>query len=345
MVAGQGNDRNWYRSVARPILFAIPPEAAHRVAQRLLGLPLPWERLGGADRDPALGVTLAGIPLANPVALAAGFDKTGRNVAALGRLGFGYVVCGTFTRRPRRGNRKPRIVRHPERASMVNAMGLPNPGAEAAARSLGRSPRTGARLASIADQDLPDALETHAVLEPHVDAIELNASCPNVAWGRDRDNEAHLVRLLRELRRRRSRPLFVKLPPFRTDVEREVVLALAAIAQEGADALTVSNTVPVLEPRVSAGTGGLSGRALLEGTLTNVREVRRVTGGAIPVNASGGISTSEQAIAAIEAGATTVQVYTGLVFRGPAIVGVLTRGLGDALRSRRIDLAELVGTG
>ena len=346
MVAGQGNDMDWYRSVARPILFAIPPEAAHRVAQRLLGLRLPWERLGGADRDPALGVTLAGITLANPVALAAGFDKTGRHVDALGRLGFGYVVCGTFTRRPRRGNRKPRIVRYPKRASMVNSMGLPNPGAEAAARSLGRSPRTGARLASIADQDLPDAIETHAVLEPHVDAIELNASCPNVAWGRDRDNEAHLVKLLRELGRRRSRPLFLKLPPFRTDVEREVVLALTAIAQEeGADALTVSNTVPVLEPRVSARTGGLSGRALLEGTLTNVREVRRATGGEIPINASGGISTAEQALAAIEAGATTVQVYTGLVFLGPAIVGELTHGLGDALRSRRIDLAELVGTG
>jgi dihydroorotate dehydrogenase len=229
---------------------------------------------------------------------------------------------------------------------MVNAMGLPNPGAEAAARSLGRSSRTGPRLASIADQDLPDVLETHAVLEPHVDAIELNASCPNVAWGRDRDNEAHLVKLLRELGSRRSRPLLVKLPPFRTDVEQEVVLALAAIAQEeGADALTVSNTVPVLEPSVSVGTGGLSGHALLEGTLANVREVRRATGGAIPVNASGGISTAEEALAAIEAGATTVQVYTGLVFRGPAIVGELTRGLGDALRSRRIDLAELVGTG
>jgi dihydroorotate dehydrogenase len=346
MVAGQGNDRNWYRSVARPILFAIPPEAAHRIAQRLLGLPLPWERLGGADRDPALGVTLAGIPLANPVALAAGFDKTGRHVDALGRLGFGYVVCGTFTRAPRRGNRKPRIVRYPGRGSMVNAMGLPNPGAEAAARSLGRSRRTGPRLASIADQDLPDVLETHAILEPHVDAIELNASCPNVSWGRDRDNEAHLVKLLRELRSRRSRPLFVKLPPFRTDLEREVVLALAAIAQEEeADALTVSNTVPVRESRLSAGTGGLSGRAVLDGTVTNVREVRRATAGAMPVNASGGIFTSADALGAVEAGATTVQVYTGLVFRGPAIVGELTRGLGDALRSRRIDLAELVGTG
>lgn len=204
---------DWYRTLARPLLFAIPPEAAHRVAQRLLGLPLRWERLGDVDRDPALRVTLAGLELANPVALAAGFDKTGRHVDALGRLGFGYVVCGTFTRLPRSGNRKPRIVRYPARASMVNAMGLPNPGAEDAARTLSRLPRSRPRVASIADQDLLDVIETHALLEPVVDAIELNASCPNVTWGRDRDNEAHLATLLEALGARRSRPLFVKLPP------------------------------------------------------------------------------------------------------------------------------------
>ena len=214
-----------------------------------------------------------------------------------------------------------------------------------AARALRRSVARGPRLASIADQDLPDVLETHALLEPFVDAIELNASCPNVAWGRDRDNETHLVNLVRELGTRRTRPLFVKLPPFRTVVEREVVLALAAIAQaEGADGLTVSNTVPVREPRASVGTGGLSGRALLEGTLDNVREVRRTTGAGMPVNASGGIFTPTDALATIEAGATTLQVYTGLVFRGPGIVRELTAGLADALRSRRVGLSELTGT-
>ena len=149
---------------------------------------------------------------------------------------------------------------------------------------------------------------------------------------------------MRELGTRRSRPLFVKVPPFRTDVEREVVLALAAIAQEeGADALTVSNTVPVLDPHVSVGAGGLSGRAVFEGTVANVREVRRATGGAMPVNASGGILTAADALAAVGAGATTIQVYTGLVFRGPGFVGELTHGLGEALRSRRIGLAALVG--
>src|SRR5262245_60429336 len=168
---GRRMTHDWYRSVARPLLFALPPEAAHRVARRLLGLPLPWERLGGTEPDPSLRVSIAGLDLANPVALAAGFDKTGRHVDALGRLGFGYVVCGTITRQPRAGHPKPRIIRYARRSSMANAMGLPNPGARAAAANLARVRRTGPRIASIADQDPTEVIETHALLEPHVDAI------------------------------------------------------------------------------------------------------------------------------------------------------------------------------
>ncbi|MEP7032953.1 MAG: dihydroorotate dehydrogenase (quinone) [Actinomycetota bacterium] len=334
-----------YRSVAKPLLFSLPPEAAHRVAQRMLGLPLPWRRIGGAVRDDALAVTLAGIELQNPVGLAAGFDKTGRHLDALGRLGFGYVVGGTFTERPRSGNPKPRIVRIPERSSMVNAMGLPNPGAEAAEDTLARVRRTSPRFASLADQSLEEVLRTHGLLEPHVDALELNVSCPNVSWGRDRDNEAHLGDLLRELGARRSKPLFVKLPPFRSAVERDVVLALAAIAHDGgAEALTCSNTRLIPEPRLSTGAGGLSGADLFEGTLENVAAVRRATGGELPVNASGGIFSSADALACIEAGATTVQVYSGLIYRGPRIVGELTRGLAEALRPRGLSVPAVVGT-
>src|SRR6266496_1726610 len=141
-----------YRAVARPLFYSLPPETAHRWAQSILSLPLPWERIGGTPKDPALRASLAGIELSNPVGLAAGFDKSCRHLDALGRLGFGYVIGGTITRDPRSGNAKPRIARYPGRGSMTNAMGLPNPGAEAAARTLSRSPRSGPRLASIADQ-------------------------------------------------------------------------------------------------------------------------------------------------------------------------------------------------
>ena len=321
-----------YRAVVQPLFFALPPEGAHHLANRLLGLPLPWERIGGARADPALEVTLAGIRLANPVGLAAGFDKTCAHLDALGRLGFGYAVGGTITRAPRAGNPKPRIVRHRVRGSMVNAMGLPNPGAEVAARTLARTPHVGPRFASIADEALEDALATHAVLEPHVDAIELNASCPPVSWGRDRDNEAHLRGLLRELGARRTKPLFVKLPPFRAQVEREVVLALARIAVEGgADGLVCSNTRPVADAGLAVGTGGLSGRALFDDTVRIVSEVRAELGAAVPISACGGVFTAEDVLACLRAGATTVQVYTGLVYRGPRVLRELTSGLADAL--------------
>ncbi|HEU4356509.1 MAG TPA: dihydroorotate dehydrogenase 2 [Actinomycetota bacterium] len=322
-----------YRAVVRPAFLALPPEGAHRLAQRLLGLPLPWERIGGATADPALARTLAGIPLANPIGLAAGFDKTGAHLDSLGRLGFGYVVGGTFTRAPRAGNPKPRIVRYRSRGSMANAMGLPNPGAEAASRTLARVRRTGPRLASVADEALEDVLATHALLEPHVDGVELNASCPNVSWGRDRDNEAHLAAILRELGARRQTPLFVKLPPFRAEVEREVVLALARIAVEGgADGLVCSNTRPVSEPRLAVGTGGLSGRALFEDTVRIVVEVRAASDGAVPIVACGGVSSAADALACLQGGAAAVQVYTALVDRGPRLVGELTAGLANALR-------------
>src|SRR3990170_6952326 len=327
-----------YRAVVQPLFFALPPELAHRLANRLLGLPLPWGRIGGAEADPALEGTLAGIRLRNPIGLAAGFDKTCAHLDALDRLGFGYVVGGTITRAPRAGNPKPRIVRYRSRGSMVNAMGLPTPGAEAAARTLARLPRTGPRLASIADEALDDALATHALLEPHVDGIELNASCPNVSWGRDRDNEAHLTALLRELGARRRTPLFVKLPPFRDEVEREVVLVLARIAVEGgADGLVCSNTRLVADARLAVGTGGLSGRALFVDTVRIVAEVCAATGGAVPISACGGVSTAEDALACLGAGATTVQVYSGLVYRGPRILRELTSGLAAAVRRREVD--------
>src|SRR4029450_9523418 len=103
-----------YRRLGRPVFFALPPEGAHHLAQGLLRLPLPWRRIGGVPDDAALRTDLAGIPLRNPVGLAAGFDKSSRLVTSLGEIGFGYVVTGTVTLVARRGNAKPRIVRHPE---------------------------------------------------------------------------------------------------------------------------------------------------------------------------------------------------------------------------------------
>src|SRR5438132_5430211 len=188
---------DWYSAVGRRLFFALPPEASHDLAFAILGLPLPWERIAGSrPADPRLQADVAGMQLASPIGLAAGFDKRCARLDSLGRLGFGYVVGGTVTSKARRGSPKPRIVRYPPRRSFANAMGLPNPGPDVAARNLSTGLRASPRWVSVADEPLRDALVTFGWVEPFADAIELNASCPNVSWGRDRDDEAHIGELV-----------------------------------------------------------------------------------------------------------------------------------------------------
>jgi dihydroorotate dehydrogenase len=295
------------------------------VATALLGLPLPWERMGGALRDPSMEVDLCGIRLPNPIGLAAGFDKTCRHLDALGRLGFGFVVGGTITRAPRSGNPKPRIVRSTRRGAIVNSMGLPNPGADIAAASLARAPRTAPRLVSVADEDVGAATETVELLAPHVEGFELNASSPNAPW---RHDAAHMRRVLAAFRDRTELPVLLKLPPFSSDEERTTVLDLARVVIDaGAHALVCSNTIPVRERRLKAGRGGLSGTPLRELTPRIVSDVAAATDRSVPIVACGGISTTDDVRACLDAGATAVQLYTGLIYRGPGIVGDLTRGL------------------
>ena len=327
----------WFPAIGRPLFFALPPEAAHQVAISLLGLPAPWGRLGGALADQSLETDLAGLRLRNPIGLAAGFDKSCRHLATLGALGFGYVVGGTVTRAARAGNASPRIARSPRHRSMVNAMGLPNPGAEAVAATLRHRPRGLApRLVSLADEAIGDAVSSFELLEPLVDGIELNASCPNVSWGRDRDEETHLRALVSALRERSPKPLFVKLPPFVTDTEREVVLALLGIAIDaGADGLTCSNTRGVQDRRLASGRGGLSGRALWPHTPRIVAEVRAAAGDDVAVNACGGVFTASDVATCLDAGATTAQIYTALIYEGPGVVGELTTGLVERASTAR----------
>lgn len=328
MTRGDGREDGWFGAVGRPVFFSLPPEASHRVAISLLGLPLPWERIGGAARDDELGVELCGIRVPNPIGLAAGFDKACRRLDALGRLGFGFVVGGTVTREPRAGNPKPRIARTTSRRAIVNAMGLPNPGAAAAAWHLARTPRTAPRFASVADEELADAAGTVELLAPHVDGLELNASSPNAPWRHDPE---HVGRLLDTIRGLTDRPLLLKLPPFRTDAERAEVTDLARRAVDaGIGGLVCSNTIPVEDARLATGRGGLSGGPLTELTPRIVEDVAAATGRSVPIVACGGIFTGDDVRRCLDAGALAVQVYTGLIYRGPRIVGVLTKALVGA---------------
>ena len=332
----------FYAAIARPLLFSLDAETAHSVAKFGLGLPLPWSAIGGVPDDGALRVDLAGLRLRNPVGLAAGFDKECRRLDALSHLGFGYAVGGTVTLMPRIGNARPRIGRYPERRSLVNAMGFPNPGADVAFANLQQT-KASPRVVSISGSTADEVLRLHERLAPIADAVEFNVSCPNVRWGRDVDTEALLTEVLARLREGRQKPLFVKLPPYRESRDREAVLALVNIAAGGgADAITASNTVPIEAPEMSIGTGGLSGRAITQDTIRIVGDIYHATGGRVPINACGGIFDGGDALACIRAGATTVQVYTGFVYEGPRIVRNIVTSLRAAVAAKGT-LRELVG--
>lgn len=312
----------FYRSVARPLAFLLPPEASHRVAGLALRLPLPWRALGGVGAGSALD--LAGLRVPGPVGLAAGYDKSATMLRGLTGLGFGYVVVGTVSRHPRAGNAKPRAARGPQPGSLVNAMGIPNDGAEAvAARIARRSWRTPV-LASLADEEPDDVVETYRILAGIAAGFELNVSSPNSPWRHSgRDNAAHLREVLAALSEQRQAahgPMFVKLPPFRGTTERETVLQLAAIAADGgASGFTCANTHPIQDARMSTGRGGLSGAPLSAHTPGMIRALREAFP-ELPINASGGIMGPDDAIACLDAGATTVQVYTALIYEGPRIL-------------------------
>jgi len=326
MPATDRPSRGWYEAFGRRVFFALDPERSHRLALAMLALPLPWGRIGHAVADPRLATSVAGVPLANPIGLASGFDKACERLGPLGALGFGYAVGGTVTLRPRAGNPRTRIARDPATRAIVNAMGLPNPGAHAVAAALAKRPRTTSRWVSLDDEENEDACAALDLVAPVADAIELNASSPNAGWTHRAD---HIGAVVAAMLPRADTPVFVKVPPFTTDEDRAGVLAIVEAAQQGGAAgLTASNTVPVADPRMSTGRGGLSGGPLTERTPGIVAALRDATGGSIPINACGGIFSAADARACLDAGAATVQVYTGLIYEGPAVAGRILAGLG-----------------
>ena len=325
----------WYRVIARPILFRLDPETAQRAAEAALHVRPLWRlhRIATAPSAPPPQPALAGVRAPNPVGLAAGFDKRCVYLNTLPDLGFGYLVAGTITREPRPGNRPPRLARRPAEESLVNAMGFPSDGVEACARRLERYERRVPVIASVAALGDEDTLFCVERLDPLVDGFELNVSSPNSAGVREYQDPEALRRLL-TLLQGRAKPLFVKTPPYQDEATRRKVHALfRACVEAGAQGLTVANAPSVLEPRVTTGTGGLSGRALLENTLRMTEDARREVGGGLAVNACGGVTTAADARRAIDAGADSVQLYTALVYRGPGVVNRIVAGLARNARA------------
>ena len=232
-----------YTALFRPLFFRLSPERAQALADWFLGRRLLMQALSPyfKCRDSRLQVSAGGLTFPSPVGMAAGYDKDCRFLDGLLSLGFGYVVGGTVTREARTGNPRPRLMRLPDRQSLINALGFPGRGLDAANAQLERlQDRRGGRLepvvVSVAGLTIDEFLDCHAALQPLCDAIELNISSPNTQGIRVFQEPQSFKDLLSAVNAQRSRPLFVKIPPYTDGEGRERVLALCELRWRRASA-------------------------------------------------------------------------------------------------------------
>ncbi|MDW8234668.1 MAG: quinone-dependent dihydroorotate dehydrogenase [Roseiflexaceae bacterium] len=331
----------------RPLLFRLDAERAHdavtamlRVANRAPLLPRLIGALYAWD-DPMLAVEWAGLRFANPLGVAAGFDKRADLVDALALLGFSHVEVGTVTPRPQPGNPRPRLFRLPEDLALINRLGFNSPGMVAVAQALrarrSRNVILGVNIGKNRDTPLERAVEDYAAtfvaLAPLADYVAVNISSPNTPGLRRLHERAALEELLRELMRLNRnlphpRPIALKVSPDETPEQIEEVVQ--AGCEAGVAAFIAANTTLAregLRSPLANETGGLSGRPLAPRARQVIRTIYRLTRGTPPVIGVGGILTAEDAYLHIRAGARLVQLYTGMVYAGPAIARDIKRGL------------------
>ncbi|MBV9324324.1 MAG: hypothetical protein JO352_11105 [Chloroflexi bacterium] len=331
-----------YESLVRPLLFRLSADRAHDLARFALGgPPQPWAVVGATARrdNPRLNTRLGDVPLASPFGLAPGFDKNAEMLPSLAQLGFGYLVVGSITREPRSGNPFPRLVRYPERWSIANSMGLPNRGLAEAVAAL-RRPRPvnwPPIIASVAGFTSDELVEAAAAVEPNVAAVEIGLVCPNTTET-ERLEELRIFSALAEgLVQRIRKPLYIKLPPHHSEVDRERIFRMLNVCMRvGIHGVSLSGTRPIVEPGLGMGRGSLAGRDVYADSLRIVQDVVRYTRRQLVVRAAGGVFTGEHALQMLAAGAASVEVYSAFIYRGWGVAGDLKRELLQALDRRRL---------
>lgn len=341
--------------VLRPLLFRLPPETAHSAAGAALraAAVLPGLRdlitRRHFVRHPSLESEVLGLRFPNPVGIAAGWDKDALYVLGAPLLGMGFTEVGTVTPRSQPGNPRPRLFRIPSRKALINRMGFNNRGAESMARRLERlqhlGPRpipVGVNIGKNRDTPLLDAADDYAAcvetLHPWADYFVVNVSSPNTPGLRDLQTPELLESLLAEVVPRvqahdRERegpptPVLVKLAPDLGD--EELAATVRAARRGGAAGLVVCNTTRErgdLDRRWQREEGGLSGLPLRARSTEIIRSVYAQTGGGLPIIGAGGVFSAADAWEKIRAGASLIQVYTGLIYEGPAMARRINRGL------------------
>ncbi|MBI5563836.1 MAG: quinone-dependent dihydroorotate dehydrogenase [Chloroflexi bacterium] len=354
-----------YQSI-RPLLFKLDPERIHGVTLRLIQLAgrLPptyalLKRMFEVD-DPRLETEAFGLKFKNPIGLAAGYDKNGVAVKGLSALGFGHVEVGTVTRYKQIGNPKPRVHRVLEAQGVINSMGFPNDGVETLAIRRGAA-KVGINIGKSKDTPVEQAAEDYCTLFKRVyrdaDYVAINISSPNTLNLRQLQARELIENLLKQVaavrdsaarpstslrsahampqpqagwraRRNARVPLLVKIAPDLTESEIDDVLA--AISLAGIDGIIATNTTigrSGIPERYRDLKGGLSGSPLRDRSTAIIHYIARQTGGKLPIVGVGGIASARDAIDKLEAGATLLQVYTGLIYAGPSLVQQINRAL------------------
>jgi dihydroorotate dehydrogenase len=346
-----------YKSLLKPVLFRLQPETAHHLmiaglsaAGAVPGAAGLMHAMYGADDWPDTSTELWGIRFPNPVGLAAGLDKDGRAMKMFSAVGFGFVEVGTVTPRPQPGNEKPRLYRLPEDGALINRMGFNNRGADYLAerlKSFNNRPvpvmvNIGKNKVTPNEKAVDDYLSCLRTLYPHADLFAVNISSPNTPGLRDLQQGDALAELLSAivqemaaLRQKYNRklPILVKLAPDLSPGELE--RAVETICESGVDGIIATNTTLRREglksPHASE-TGGLSGKPLTALSTEMIRRIYGLTLGKLPIIGCGGIFTAEDAYEKIRAGASLVQLYTSLIYEGPAVNRRIVRGLSELLR-------------
>lgn len=343
--------------LARPFLFGLDAEEAHeltlRSLARLQGTPLQWAWCNAFVPDP---VDLAGLRFPNRVGLAAGLDKNARCIDALGGMGFGFVEVGTVTPKAQPGNPKPRMFRLPQANALINRLGFNNDGLDAFVANVQRSRfRAGGRLlglnigknaATPIEQATGDYLACLEGVYPHADYVTVNISSPNTKNLRALQGDEALDALLSAIAARREElaarhgrrvPLFVKIAPDLDEAQVDVIAA--TLRRHGMDGVIATNTTIARDqvqglPHAEE-TGGLSGSPVLEASNRVIRQLRAALGAGYPIIGVGGILSAQDALSKLQAGADVVQIYTGLIYKGPALVDEVAKALQRQSRQRQ----------
>jgi len=338
--------------LARALLFRLDPERAHELTMQSLarsqGTPLEWAYRAALVQDP---VELAGLRFPNRVGLAAGLDKNARCIDGLGAMGFGSVEVGTVTPKPQPGNPRPRLFRLPQADALINRLGFNNDGLEAFVDNVKRSSfrqrgrilglNIGKNAATPIENATSDYLVCLDGVYPHADYVTINISSPNTSNLRSLQSDEALDALLGAIAQQRAAlarqhdrrvPLFVKIAP---DLDLAQVGVIAAtLVRHGMDGVIATNTTVSRDavqglPHAQEA-GGLSGAPVFEASNRVIAQLRAALGSGFPIIGVGGIMSAQDALAKLRAGADLVQIYTGLIYRGPALVGQIARALKEA---------------